>query len=571
MSNIGGDNSLVTKQVLKKIVDDCKVSFQSAATAFSGDGAGNVLVIELRAGDWSKLFLHLQAYATDGIDTFVQLYSSSASAGKVINIGKGEVIAAYKDANDSGATVIYLECEKGLISGQVTIQAYDTDGQVIYQPIALISTSSDNAGTEWATVETLHLEPTDFSITSASGEDVEYTSGRVFKEVETAGKLSEEKTFTVVYSGAEPSDLSGSEVLVDGSTFVDYINENPQILPIATKTQPGIVQIGEGLDITNGLVSCPGVTQATKTTLGTVKVGHEETSNTRAIQIDSTGNLYMELDGFDIHRFEIMTGAYSAANNIGKIVQYIGPTDDNYTQGYFYKSTAAWALINPYSDDHFTIATTNGATLGSLWATYFAGKTWVDDDSMVISMESGQYGGTLQYTDGTWRWYCGQHYYDLSIEDIENYLGITVARDDAGAPKTDGTWRFTLNVYSAVQTWTRINVQPVSFNSDGAWSEITNEEIDAIINEPLTDIILYDAAGNIIEDSITLSGTAPYTVCTVQGVPWDADASAFSASFSPSLNYYYDENSVVVSTLPTEETTVEIYCNSIVKAFTITV
>lgn len=547
MSDITGNNALVTKSALKSIIDNCKLSFQTAGVPFIG--TTTILKITFTNTDWSKMFLHLEAYATDHIDTLISIYNTFNNSA-VLNLSVGKIQSIHI-TND--ASTLYIAADKILSTGHISIQTYDTENQVIYKPILTIEsvTSTDNVGAI-GTVYNLMQEETKFSITDADGDIVDYTSEISFNSIEIAGKLNREKTFTVSLDELEikSTDLSDDTIYVDGNPIIDYITNTPQIFPIATKSNLGVVQIGDGLEISNGLLSCNGAKPATETTCGTIKVGFQEQNKSKAVKLDTYGNAYVDIEGLDIHRFDTLTDEHDAINHRGLIIQYIGESDENYTQGYFYKSIPEWKVTKDVNDIYFSLSVSQ-AVLGNRFASYFSGRIW-DNTSQPIQGELID-SMTLSYNDG-WKFSSGDYTYAIDESDIQTYLGIKLPANEDNSTDTSRSVTFTIQARDTNCKWTRINVQPVSFIGNQDSEIITDADIDEVIAEQVTGIQLYDAQGNIIEDMswVTLTGTSsPYLCCTVQAIPWDADITNFTytSDQQTDLGLYRANNKLYVTTI----------------------
>lgn len=143
------------------------------------------------------------------------------------------------------------------------------------------------------------------------------------------------------------------------------------------------------------------------------------------------------LDAKDVNaipQYETMPTA--SADNAGEVAQYIGETDE-YTNGYFYKSSAT------YSDPTATISQTAGSGLTDLA---------VDLDTFVAEEQPTQSENVdFVYTDSDASWTKGGETVDIADYGI-TYTGTPVDNDTLTVVYTAPT----LTGY----TWNQINVQP---------------------------------------------------------------------------------------------------------------
>ena len=149
--------------------------------------------------------------------------------------------------------------------------------------------------------------------------------------------------------------------------------------------------------------------------------------------LDSTGKFRVQESGLDtLVQMETMP---EAADNIGKIYQYIGSTTESFKNGYWYKSSATTTIYTSYE------LTDSAATEAALW---------------VLSPSEEITTDTVLYTDDT----CKTPNEDLAITAItEGNITIHSTSTEADYTYTySGATKENKETTGAV--WSRINVQP---------------------------------------------------------------------------------------------------------------
>lgn len=569
MSQITGNNSAVSKEALTAFADKCKKVFQSVPTQVACLGTGN-LEITLDT-EWESAYFLLQAESVksgtrSSLYSFIYVNRYSPDGNNVLNLTEYKIEGlGVKDST------IGLQCEGNLSQAQIQCVAYD-GSTPIYTPVksaqtittfdgtyvSVIGTLGDQTGTV-GYIKNLWTGVPDFTITGADGTLIPYTAGNIYNNIQTAGQLSSEKAFKVVIGGAKSSNLSDDEIEVDGDPIIDYIiNNTSDTLPIATTERLGVVQIGSGVSVDeNGIISVPNVEVATSDSLGTIKIGYTPPTGStkyKPVLLDNKNRAYVEVQQ-DIHRYSEMPTPGNAYN--GQIVQYIGLSNSEFTQAYFYKCIPVIGFAKSASDTAFslTYTDTTGELLGRHLAQYFTGRLWDDGSNIDIISYSTL---LLKYIDGTWKLQVDSHYYSITADDLKSYLGIVVPSD------TTLQCSYIRNATNSYQYyWVQTNVQPAGQINGEDFDYITDEDIYSLTSDTVTGFRIY-YEGNEVTEIVTPADTVNILL-TIEPIPYDATDWDYLCEYATRNNNY------ITLSRPSDYVdpiTLQLYAGDVIKLIT---
>lgn len=502
-------SELITFDVLKKFSEKCQKTFHSKPFVVSG--TGNYLNIK------SKKF---QTFSNSKIDILIpnagdkewDIISSIYTFGRIlhiINTGKtsieeGKIRANYDEIsiklpeNRSGALIQFTLVDMLNYTGSTTA----IDLSPAFECIESITYQTDepdwyNDGLPFKITTQEGVEPTDFSIIAKADTEVKYEKGKKFDSIlysETADQLK--KAIKVKLVNGEPIEqfqyIQGGDdqedILIPNNYYqqgdgIDISSDNVISVKLqpATKTELGGVKIGDGIDVSaNGVISTETYDIATDETPGLIKVNRDDTDDKLYIQTDDESYAYVKLP--DAHRFVTMPDPEDYENS--DIVEYIGTTNSDYTNGYFYSRQPKIKVRIP-TEDFKPI--NDSVDTGYLFAHYFAGKSWMEGTRAGEKIDldkANSYDFEHEANSDYWVWgFKGDFTYNIPVEDFAKLGWKFVGNNSTGYSTV-----IILDNANKKHQWVQKDVQPPYYLDSEAIDFISQQEVDEIFEGPVTKI-----------------------------------------------------------------------------------
>lgn len=162
----------------------------------------------------------------------------------------------------------------------------------------------------------------------------------------------------------------------------------------------------------------------------------------------TNGYFYKCISGGSVDAIEVSTMPTASAEETGKLYKYVGETNANYTNGCYYKSQGTLVGDDWSTDTHYVYS----------WVEVVVGDTGVSQVSTMPTASSEELGNIYQYTGETSSEYTNGSYYKC------------ISYQYAGSWDEESTTVYSWKELEHIETndaysWVQLNVQPSSGGS----------------------------------------------------------------------------------------------------------
>lgn len=179
------------------------------------------------------------------------------------------------------------------------------------------------------------------------------------------------------------------------SDLVDDTNQTNKFVTTSEKTT-----WGNKYDKPSGGIPSTDLSSAVQTSLGKADSAIQDVSDKQDLLVSGTNiktinnTSLLGSGNIDTEIIQFSTMPTANADNLGKIVQFIGTTDSTYTNGYFYKCISDGAVTPTYSWENINVQASSGGSVPDY--SKFLFNTYVDGNRVIIDcgidMNSLSYG-----------------------------------------------------------------------------------------------------------------------------------------------------------------------------------